>query len=87
MGAFVEQGDEVFHEGEFLDPARFPVQPERFHQVGQLLPVENHALQDAVHKTLQRGNGQPVLPREGGKFLGVFLRLEALVALADSGLA
>src|ERR1700682_1312550 len=34
LGAFIKQRDEVFHEGEFLFTSSFPVQPERFHQVG-----------------------------------------------------
>ena len=49
----------------------FPVQPERFHEVGELFAIENHALQDAVHEALQGGGGQPVLAGDGGQFLGI----------------
>ena len=68
LGAFVEQRDEVGHEVEFLHASGFPVQAERFHQVGELLAIEDHALQDAVHEGLQGGGGQSVLAGDGGEF-------------------
>jgi hypothetical protein len=53
LGAFGEQRQEVGHQVEFLHAPGFPVQAERFHQVGELLAIKNHALQDSVHEGLQ----------------------------------
>ena len=78
---------QVGHEGEFGVGAGFPAEFQRGHEVAQVLAVENHALQDAVHKALQGGGGKVVLAGDGGEFGGVLLRLEAGVAVADGGFA
>src|ERR1017187_2526150 len=83
LGAFGEEGVEVFHEGEFGLGAGFPAEFQRGHEVAQLLAIEDHAEEDAVHEALQGGGGQPVLAGDGGQFLGVLFRLEAGVAVAD----
>ena len=59
----------VGHQGEFRLRAGFPAEVERGQQVAELLAVEDHALQDAVHEGLQGGGGQAVLGGDGGEFL------------------
>src|ERR1019366_10234756 len=43
MGALVEEGKEIVHEGEFSLGAGVPAKSERRHEIAQLLTIENHA--------------------------------------------
>ncbi len=78
---------QVGHEGEFSLSAGFPAEVERGHEVAELLAIEDHAVEDAVHEGLQGGGGEAVPRGDVGEFLGVLLRLEAGVAVADGGFA
>ena len=82
----MQKRHEFVHESEFRLGAGFPAEAERGHQVAQLLAIENHALEDAVHKGLHGGGCDAVALRQIGKFFGLFLGFEALVAVADGGL-
>ena len=86
MGALGEQRVQVFHKGEFGLGAGFPAELQRSHEVAQLLAVENHPLQNAVHEALQSGDGEVVFAGDGSEFRRVLFRLEAGVAVADGGL-
>ena len=77
---------EVFHQGEFGLGAGFPAEIERGHEVAELLAIEDHAVEDAVHEALKGGGGEAVLRGDVGKFLGALLGLEAGIAVADGGL-
>jgi len=74
---------QVCHEGEFGLGAGFPAEVERGQEVAELLAIEDHALEDAVHEGLQGGSGEVVLAGNGGECGGVLLRLEAGEAVAD----
>ena len=51
----------VNHEGELSLRAGFPAEVERGHEVAEMLAIEDHAVEDAVHNGLQRGGGETVL--------------------------
>ena len=85
-GAFLQERDEVGHQGQFLLACGPPAEVERGEQVGELFAVEDHAAEDVVDEGLQGGGGQAVLCGDGGELGGVLLGLEALVAGADGGL-
>ena len=82
-GAFLQERDQVVHEGQLLFAAGAPAQAEGGHQVGELFAVEDHSAEDEVDEALQGVSRQAVPPGDGGEFLGVLLGLEALVASAD----
>ena len=83
---FVQERDEVVHEGEFPLPTFTPTQAERLHQVGEMLAVEDHALEDGVDEGRERLSRQAVGLGEVLDLLGLLLFLELLVAGADGGL-
>ena len=60
VGPLVQEGDEVGHEGEFSLTALAPAQAERLHQVGELLTIEDHALEDGVDEGRERLSRQTV---------------------------
>ena len=76
---------QISHQSTFGLAAGFPAQIKRGHQVAELFAIEDHALEDPIHKGLQGGGGEAVLGSDAGEFGGVFLCLEASVALADGG--
>ena len=59
---------------------------ERFHQVGELLAVEDHALEDGVDEGRERLGRQAIGLGETFDLPGLLLGLELLVTSADSGL-
>ena len=63
--------------------AGFPAEVEWGQEIAELLAIEDHAVEDAVHESLQCGGGKAVPLRDGGKFLRILFRLEAGVAVAD----
>ena len=86
MGPLVQERDEVGHEGEFPLATFTPAQAERLHQVGELLAVEDHALEDGVDEGRERLGRQTVGLGKVGDLLGLLLGLEPLVASANGGL-
>ena len=82
----VQEGDEIGHEGELPLPALAPAEAERFHQVGELFAVEDHALQDSIDEGRERLGLQPVGPGEIGDLPGLLPGLELFVTGADGGL-
>ena len=86
VGALVQERDEVSHESEFPLAAFTPAEVERLHQVGELLAVEDHALEDGVDEGRERLGRQAVGLGEALDLLGLLLGLEPLVAGADRGL-
>ena len=64
MGPFVQERDEVSHESEFALAAFTPAEVEWLHQVGELLAVEDHALEDGVDEGRERLGRQTVGPGE-----------------------
>ena len=86
VGPLVQERDEVGHEGEFPLAAFTPAQAERLHQVGELLAVEDHALEDGVDEGRERLGRQTVGLGEAIDLLGLLLGLELLVAGANGGL-
>ena len=86
MGPLVQERDEVGHEGEFPLATFTPAQAERLHQVGELLAVEDHALEDGVDEGRKGLGGQAVGLGDAFDLPGLLLGLELLVAGADRGL-
>ena len=81
---FREQ-DEVVHKGEFALAAFAPAQAKRLHQVGELLAVEDHALEDGVDEGRERLGRQTVRMGETFDLPGLLLDLELFVAGTDRG--
>ena len=86
VGPLVQERDEVGHQSQFPLAAFTPAEIERLHQVGELLAVEDHALEDGVDEGRERLGRQAVGLSEVGNLLGLLLGLELLVAGADRGL-
>ena len=82
----VQERDKVGHEGELPLAAFTPAEAERLHQVGELLAVEDHALEDGVDEGRKGLVRQTVGLSEVGDLLGLLLGLELLVAGANGGL-
>ena len=86
MCPLVQERDEVGHEGELPLATVTPAEAERLHQVGELLAVEDHALEDGVDEGREGLGRQAVGLGEVGDLLGLLLGLELLVAGANGGL-
>ena len=86
MGPLVQQWNEIGHQGEFALAAFTPAEAERLHQVGELLAVEDHALEDGVDEGRKGLGFQTVGMSKAINLLGLLLGLELLVAGADRGL-
>ena len=76
VSPLVQERDEVGHQGEFPLTAFTPAQAERLHQVGELLAVEDHALQDGVDEGREGLGRQTVGLSEALDLLGLLLGLE-----------
>ena len=86
VGTLVQERNEIGHEGKFALAAFTPAEAERLHQVGELLGVEDHALEDGVGEGREGLGRQTVGLGEVGDLLGLLLGLELLVAGANGGL-
>src|SRR5680860_51749 len=86
VSPLVQERNEIDHEGEFPLAAFAPAEVERLHQVGELLAVEDHALEDSIDEGREGLGRQTVDPSEVGDLLCLLLGLELLVACADGGL-
>ena len=86
VGPLVQHWNESGHERELPLAAFPPAKFERRHQVGELLAVEDHALEDGVDEARERLGRQTVVLGEVGDLLGLLLGLEPLVAGANCGL-
>ncbi len=86
VGPLVQDRDELCHEGEFPLAAFAPAEVKRLHQIGELLAVEDHALEDGLEESRERLGREAVCLGEALDLLGLLLRLELLVAGADRDL-
>lgn len=86
VGPLVQEGDEVGREREFALTAFSPAEVERLHQVGELLAVKDHALEDGVDEGSEGLGRQTVRQSEALDLLGLLRGLKLLVAGADGGL-
>ena len=86
IGPLVQERNEIGHEGEFPIATFAPAEAERLHQVGELLAVEDHALEDCFDEGRERLGRQAWAWARSVDLLGLLLGLELLVTGADRGL-
>jgi len=80
----MQQRDQVFHQRQLLLRARLPAQLLRGEEFAQGFTVEDHATQDAVHKTLQGGGGEAMFGGHIGDGLVGFGDLILCVFLSNA---
>ena len=63
--------------------AGLPAEFQRGQKIAQLFAVEDHAAQDAVHKSLQGGRFQPMFLSNRRQLLRVFFSFKNLIAFPN----
>ena len=76
MSPLVQERSEFGHEIKFPLVAFTPAQTEWLHQIGELLAIEDHSLEDSVDEGRQRFVCQTMSSGEIVNLLGLLLSLE-----------